>query len=198
MLIYNKERGDFVAGKSLKEVMKGVGVEEYSSTEEINLPVEIEIADASKLDKHKSYTDINLVKFGHYFIQGCTERELADAFGISVVTVKKIKQSDEFKAVLKTVSHEITEVARVFMASAGIKAVRTLIDCLESSSDKIRLGASTQILDRIGLKAPEKIELIAKSDAIQQMSDEQLMELVKMGIDEILPNRIEDRYDEAT
>ena len=45
------------------------------------------------------------------------------------------------------------------------------------------------MLDRIGLKSPEKIELIAKSDSIQQMSDEQLFELVKMGIAEIMPDR---------
>ena len=185
------ERGDCLANKTLKDVMHDVHVEEYATTNEVLLPVEVEIADASQIGKHRNRADINLLKFSNFFIQGYTEQELAKAMDIDINTVKKIKASDEFKAMLKTVSLEVVEVSRVFLASAGLKAVRTLIDCLESSSDKIRLGASTEILDRIGLKSPEKIELIAKSDAIQEMSDEQLLELVRMGIDEIMPKRIE-------
>jgi len=178
-----------LASKSLKEVMQDTNVAEYVSGEEVKMPVEIEIPDITQMGIYKNKTDINLMKMAHYFVQGYTEKEMAEAMGVSKDTIKRIKSSDEFKAVLKSISLEIVEVSRVFLASAGIKAVRTLIDCLDSSSDKIRLGASKEILDRIGLKSPEKIELIAKSDAIQQMSDEQLFELVQMGIAEIMPNR---------
>lgn len=184
-----KKGGIFLAKKSIKEVMSDINVSEYLSDEDVTMPVEVEIADITQMGNKKGMTDINLMKLAHYFVQGYTEREMAEAMGVNQDTIKRIKSSDEFKAVLKSISLEVVEVSRVFLASAGLKAVRTLVDCLDSASDKIRLGASKEVLDRIGLKSPEKIELIAKSDSIQQMSDEQLFELVKMGIAEIMPDR---------
>ena len=86
---------------------------------------------------------------------------------------------------MNSISLEVVNVARMFLASAGIKAVRTIIDCMDSPNDKVRLKAATEVLNRIGLTEPKKIEVIAEGSAFQSMSDEQMLELLKSGMEEI-------------
>lgn len=174
-------------GKRMQDLLADAEVEEYGVVKEEEMPKIVDIHGVDELGKYKNRTDVNLVKIAYYYVQGYTEKDIAEIFNVSVNTVKKIKGSDEFKAVCKTISAEIVETARLFLATSGIKAVKTLVDCLDSPNDRVRLNASTEILNRVGLKSPEKLEILARGDSFKSMSDEQLLQIVKMGTQEILP-----------
>lgn len=182
------KEGDFLGDvKSLKDMLQDSNIEDFTVVED-DSPREVEIqsfgdAKSNKIVGH----DISLTKLAYYHVQGYTNAELASVFGVSSTVIKKNKESEEYKALLNTISAEIVSTGRMFLQSAGIKAVRTLIHCLDSPNDKIKLQASKEVLDRIGLKEPDKLEVIAKGDAISSMSEEELLGLVKMGMSEIMP-----------
>jgi hypothetical protein len=104
---------------------------------------------------------------------------------ISLTQAHDIKQSDKFKQIIQLLNTEIIATARTFLTASGMKALVTLLRCMDSKDDRIKLKASTEVLDRIGLKAPEQITLIHQGDRLQNMSEEELFAVVKMGIDEI-------------
>lgn len=136
-------------------------------------------------DSQRNRTDVNLTKMAVMFAQGYTLKAIAMEFGVTADTIYNIRASDEFKAVMNSISLEVIETARTFLAVSGIRATKTLLDCLGSGNERIRMKAAIEVLDRIGLKAPEQIEVLAKSDNIEQMTDEQLFSLVQMGMREI-------------
>lgn len=154
-------------------------IENYLSIENANVEGSISLEDDGVLK------DVNLVKMGYYFSQGNDVSDIANYMGLRRDTVRQAIKSDEFKAVMNSITVEVVNVARMFLASAGITAVRTLIDCMNSSNDKVRLKAATETLDRIGITEPKKIELIAEGSAFNGMSDTQMLEMIRMGMDEI-------------
>lgn len=164
--------------KAMKEVLNG---------SEINDIVVVEVDKTAELNTNKIMSDTNLTKIAYYHIQGFTTREIAEIMGVSDNAIKIAKRSEEFKSIVNSITAEIVNVSRTFLSTAGLKAVKTLVDCLESPNDRVRLQASTEILDRIGLKSPEKLEILTKADTIKEMSTEQLLQLIKTGMDEIVP-----------
>lgn len=133
---------------------------------------------------------IDLVKMAFLYIQGWDGKSIAKAFDTDEAVISKLKSSPKFKAVLTTLNAEIVSTARTFLAASGMKAVITLIKCMDSRDDKTKLRASTEVLDRIGIRTPEQIELIQKSDRISGMDEQQLMEFIKLGMKE-LPQNVE-------
>lgn len=143
------------------------------------------------LDSTETLTDIeavknvNVVRFAYYFLQGFNVKQISEIMGIDYKTAKKVRASEEFKTVLNGISAEVVSTARAFLTAAGFKAVRTLIDAMNSYNEKVRLKAAIEVLDRIGLKTPEKFEVVTKQDDMSSMSSDELLKLVKQGIDEI-------------
>lgn len=128
---------------------------------------------------------INLVKMAYMYAQGFDVGEIAANFDVEMSTVRTAMRSQEFKDTMNSLTYEIVDVARIFLASNGIAAVRTLLDCMQSTNDQVRLRAAIEILDRIGLKEPTKIEVIQNADNFKDMTDADMLALIQHGMDEL-------------
>jgi hypothetical protein len=54
------------------------------------------------------------------------------------------------------------------------KAAGKLVELLGASSESVQLGAAKDLLDRVGLKAPEKKEISHKIDITTMTADEKM------------------------
>ena len=132
-------------------------------------------------------TDINLSRFCCMYIKGVTTHQLATEFGISPSLVSKIKCTPEFKKMLSILTSEVSNAARMLLTTSALKATNTLVKLLDSDDEKIQLGAAKDILDRMGVKAdaPSHGKAVAGDD-ISNMSEQQLKEILKLGIKEFI------------
>lgn len=176
--------------KLIKDIMQNNEISEYVSIEETALPDEykqpVEVVPEGTLRVSNS-AKVNKLQLAYMYMQGYDTRTLAEQFECTENTIREIRASTEFKQLLGLLNHEIVSTARTFLTAAGLKAVKTLLTCMDSHDDRTKLKASTEVLDRIGLKAPEQLEIINKGDVIGKMSEDQLMEVIKLGMKEIMP-----------
>ena len=164
--------------KSMRDLLAADAIAEYAI---------VEIPSADETPHRKFRTDVNLTRFAYFFMQGYSMTQIAEALGIDKSIAVRIRSSEEFRAVLNTLSAEVIATAQVFLQASALKAVRTLIQSMDSSNEKVRLAASVEVLDRVGLKSPDKLEIIAKSDNLAALDDDQLRDLIRMNLAEILP-----------
>lgn len=140
-----------------------------------------------------------LMKVVYMTVQGFGASQIATELGIDMIDLKKLRESEEFRLFRDMVTQEVINIGRTFLTMGTFKAVKTLLGCLDSANEKIRLDASTEILNRVGLKQPEQITLVTKGNELKSMPEEELMKIINMGKSEITPiieapiNVIEDR-----
>lgn len=164
---------------SFKELLNDINIEEYALIEQRGF------AKADKPVKEEA-KKVNMVQVLMYHVKGYASKDIAEILNVKLDTIKHIKRTDDFKMMVQSLISEVVSAGRMFLSTAGMRAVKTLIDLLQSPNDKVRLQASMEILNRIGLKSPDKLEIVTKGDAIRQMDEKELMNLVKLGMDEIL------------
>lgn len=172
--------------------------EEIVSSEAFTLKVCVDenkiFTDFSKADLLKGYsdkalilTDVNLARFTYQYIQGANSDDLAKSFKISKALVNSIKCLPQFKRMLTLITAEVTYSAKMFLNTAGLKATRTIVELLDSDDEKVRFSAAKDILDRMGVKnaAAGSVES-GKKDDLSHMNEEQLKEILKLGVKELL------------
>ena len=181
----------------LRSIMANNEIPDFVVIEEHIISPEEREALAESLNK-KGTQKVDLVKLAYYYIQGYNTKELSEIFDADPQHINRIKASDKFRAIITSLNAEIVSTARTFLTAAGFKAVKTLLMCMDSNDDRVKLNAATQVLDRIGLKTPEQIEVIQKGAVVNKMSDEELMGLIKLGTKELLPIVEADAVDDTT
>jgi hypothetical protein len=177
----------------ISQIMKNGELPEFVSVDEDALSdadkeeivFENEMPDGSTPGAGKK---VDLIKMAFYYIQGYDTKTMARVFDVNEKHISRLKSSAKFKAVLATLNAEIVSTARVFLAASGMKAVVTLIKCMDSRDDRTKLKASTEVLDRIGIRTPEQLEIIQKGDKISGMDEHQLLEFIKLGMKELPQN----------
>lgn len=112
-------------------------------------------------------------------LQGYTNSSIAEELGVKVNTIARWKKKDTYKDLARSLVVEIIDIAKGFLAGAGFKAVKILVESLNSPNERIRIQAAKEILDRIGLKTAEQLEVLTKSDDTDAMSTEELTAIVK-------------------
>lgn len=124
-----------------------------------------------------------------YDIQGYNPMLIARLMNLQPDQIRRIKSSDAYKISKEELLNAVVAGARKYMEVATIKAVKTLVQCLDSSSEKIRLAASQDLLNRAGLQAPTQIEISTQVGSFEGLSDEQLAEIMQK--EKAIPARAE-------
>ena len=174
----------------LDGILKSSSLEDFVIINEDDMQEEdnslgITIPEGITKDAHQK---VDLVKLAYLYLQGYDTTAMARTFDVTNSRINEIKHSEKFKSIMGAINKEIIATARTFMGAAGIKATVTLIKCLDSYDEKVKLKAATEVLDRIGITTPKQLEIIQSNDNnISGMSDEQLMEFIKKGMTEIRP-----------
>jgi hypothetical protein len=130
---------------------------------------------------------VDLVKMAYYVVQGYDNAQIAKEFDTLTQNIYDIRGSERFKQILNLLTGEILATARTFLAASGLKAVTNLIKLMNSTNEKTQLKATVEVLDRIGLKTPEQLEIIDKGNKFATMSEAELAKMIKLGMDEIQP-----------
>jgi hypothetical protein len=93
-------------------------------------------------------------------LAGSHYAEIADTVQRSVATVRNWFQDDPlFRAEYEVRKAELRDGARDILFSAGYEAARALVKLLTDESGKVVLGAAAEILNRIGLKPTDKVQV---------------------------------------
>lgn len=95
-----------------------------------------------------------------------SQKEIAQALGVAEQTICRWKRDEEFAA-------EYSSRLRKKIHLAAAKAFKTEQDLLlHSESDKVRLGAAKDILDRAGFKPKDEISLTQSvDDSLREMQE---------------------------
>lgn len=94
-----------------------------------------------------------------------TQKKIAEVLGVSEQTVTRWKKDEAFAA-------EYAAQLRQKISHTAAAAFRTEVQLLQSESDKVRLGAAKDILDRAGFKPKDEISLTQSvDDSLKEMQE---------------------------
>lgn len=190
---------DQIARGCSEEMMAQIGVGELSDDDRYVTFVDTvedgrtDVSSAGFLDRKprrgvedaQRVARIDLVQLAYMYMQGATTAGMCKFFGVSRAGLHKATGSPSFKSIQSMIMGATIQTARVFMAGATIKATKTLLSLLDSDSDKIKLAAACQVLDRVGLKSPDQIEVLQNATGMHAMSEKELMLIVKTAMKEL-------------
>ena len=162
-----------MANKDIHELFSDVKIEEFIAN-----PVE---KDKCSVEEYRHYSTIgNMSLIAMMVIQGYTNTQIAHKLECSGSTISRIRSSDEFKTLLNNINKQCVLMARTFLETATLKATKNLLLLMDSANEKIRLNSSIEVLNRAGVKAPDKIEILngQNTDQLKEMSDEELLALL--------------------
>lgn len=166
--------------KSLHNILSSD--EEYANLQEhiilSNETVKSSIEDIKAETNLKSVE--NVMQLIQHDIQGYGTSAISELMGVKHDDVLAIRRSDTYKALRTKVMSEIIELSKRAIEVSTIKAVKTLMECMESKNDKVKLSAAVEVLNRTGLTATQKIELTTTThNEISSFTDEELAEILR-------------------
>lgn len=121
----------------------------------------------------------NVMKLLFLDIQGYGARNVAREMNMTEHEVAQVRKSVAYRDAKATVMAEILNMSKNIMEVSAIKAVKTLTECMSSSNEKVKLAASVEVLNRVGLNTPQKVELTTTNMNLMKISDEDLAEILK-------------------
>jgi hypothetical protein len=123
-----------------------------------------------------------LHKIAAYYMQGATYRQIADIMGVQPASIKNLCKRQSFKEVTDELGMEIINACKGYMRAGSVKAVGVLLGAMDSADEKIKLQAANSVLDRVGLKAIDKVEVHQKVNQLNILSDEELLERIMLDV----------------
>lgn len=114
-----------------------------------------------------------------YDVQGYNPKLIAKLMNLTPEQILRIKASDAYQISRTELLNAVVSGARKYMEVATIKAVKTLVQCMDSTNEKVRLAASQDVLNRAGLQAPTQIEISTQVNNFEGLSDEELAEILR-------------------
>ena len=136
--------------------------------------------DADVLAETKLDSVVNVVNLLYMDVQGHSLPRICMALGLNKNEVQQIRSTDAYTAVRQALLSEILTTSKRVMEVSTLKAVKTLYECMDSGSEKIKLMAAKEILDRVGLNATQKLELsTSEISGMTKLTEEQLQEILK-------------------
>jgi|LGOV01.1.fsa_nt_gb hypothetical protein len=134
-------------------------------------------------------SDEFLIRLATLNSSGVPVKDIADIFKLGKKDILKVLNSRDYAAVKQLLTKDIVEYARNTLATASIKAVSKMIELIDSEDSKIALRASIEVLNRVGIDAPKKIDVNVKHTLIQEMSNDQLESIISASKKAITYNK---------
>lgn len=112
---------------------------------------------------------------------GISVKDIAHQLGRSEAWVRQYKKEPEIRAIITELQKEALECAKLTITAGTALAAETMVKLLADPNPGIKLGAARDLLDRLGLKAPDRKQVEANititADPIERKK--QLMERIK-------------------
>jgi transposase-like protein len=108
-------------------------------------------------------------------LQGKPFKEIALELDVSPQTLYLWRQGDEFQTYMRSLRDAATEQVKEIIAAESVAAVNTVVALQRGAqSEKIKLAAAQDILDRAGFGAVNKV-----AHAVQHTVTPELIDLIK-------------------
>ena len=92
--------------------------------------------------------------------------------GLSNTWLWRLPNKAELESLAMELRHDRLTQASIMLQQATIKAVSVMVDDLDSKDRKLRQAAARDILDRVGLRAPDKTQVeVMASVAVRALDD---------------------------
>lgn len=104
---------------------------------------------------------------------GKSTKEIAENLDRSDAWVRKWKKDPGVVAMVNELHGEAVETAKSVIISGTQKAASTIVDLLDTGPASIRLAAAKDILDRLGMKAPDRKQIEATVNVNSGLSREE-------------------------
>ena len=127
----------------------------------------LDILDIEILEKEpKEHNEVIVIEMDQAKIQlaqmaalGNSVTVIANTLGRSEAWVRQYKKSNDVKALVMELQREAIESAKLTLTNGAAKAAETICLLMEDSNPGIKLAASRDVLDRLGMKAVERKEI---------------------------------------
>jgi hypothetical protein len=171
--------------------------EEYTNIQSY-MPIDEDIGENLRrelLERPQDGTDLpkmspqNILKVVLMDIQGYNNTKIGKELGMNESVVRTIKKMDSYITSKEQLLNTIIEGARQYMEAASVKAIKSLLECLDSPNERIKLMAAQDILNKVGLSTPQQIEVIQNNSNFAKYSNDELMEIMKK--DKVVPKNAE-------
>lgn len=90
---------------------------------------------------------------------GKTTTYIAGSLGKSEAWVRQHKKDPVIIAQVNSLHNESVEAARAVLVSGTTRAAETIVELVENGPATIRLAAAKDMLDRIGMRAPDRKQI---------------------------------------
>lgn len=119
--------------------------------------------------------DQNKLMLAEMLSVGKSTKEIAANLDRSEAWVRKWKKDPGVQGLVMQLHNEAVETAKSIIVSGTQKAASTLVDLMDTGPASIRLAAAKDILDRLGMKAPDKKQIEATVNVTSGLSREERM-----------------------
>lgn len=120
-----------------------------------------------------------VLKILQYDVQGYTNIVIARELDLPIERIVSVKTTETYKIAKKELLAAVLESSRKYMEISTVKAVKTLVECMDSRNEKVRMLAAQDLLNRAGLQAPQQIEIKNTTPDFAHLSDSDLEEILK-------------------
>ena len=96
-----------------------------------------------------------------------TIEEASQACGVSVSTLKRWLQREDFRAGLRAAGRRLLDASLDDLIRASRRAVAVLVEAMESEKETIRVKAATTLLDR-AVQATQVFDLETRLESLEQ------------------------------
>jgi len=104
--------------------------------------------------------------------RGSTTRDICERMGISPAALGSLKTTPDFHAYLTELRRETLSLARNRIESETLNSIERIIDIRDNAPNpRLQFDASRDILDRAGLKAPERLEVRQELGVTSDLAD---------------------------
>lgn len=121
------------------------------------------------------------------YVQGFTYTQIAKEMGVKPTAVRNITKRDSFKRIVDELGEEVIMACKSFLKTGAVTATGVLLDSMTSNDDKIRLQAANSVLDRVGLKSANNIEIKTQINALSVLTDDEIMAEIISGYQKAAP-----------
>lgn len=143
----------------------------------------VELYRNSELAEYEGASIHNVMNLLYMEIQGLGISRIAVALGMREEAVLHIKKSQTYIAMRDGLLKEIVDASRRVLQTATTKAVKTLYECMDSHSEKIRFAAAKEVLSRVGISATTKVDITTHTETeYKNLNMEQLTEILKSNL----------------
>lgn len=182
------------------DIMGSPDIDRYTSVstdmsnEEV---IQSELASVVEEIENATFTD-NMYNYTALFafmsilnVQGFSRKEICNKTRLTPAQYHEIVNSSVYLEIMRGMTFEVVNRARQQLATASLKATRRIVELLDSNDPKVRMAASKDILDRIGLKSAEEFVLRTEElrDDMTASNVDDSLDALKYGIDEIFRSR---------